>query len=193
MKIALTIFTIILVLGCVYILALFGVIPAQSIADHNSSMRPMLISLGLAKKPKVHPKPVQKTETVAPDYDKIKKEIAAAQAKVDADRLRLEQDKALYEKEKLHAASVPDQPKNNEARKKVVSIYETMQPEDVAKILENVSDASIIKDLTMIDEKKAGKILAALSPKRAAKISEIMAAQRPVKSSSSPHPMTSLE
>src|SRR5580698_4943430 len=129
MKFVFAILGLLVVLGGIWALAFFGVIPAQKIADKNASARSFLKALHLAKDP---PKPkVVLAQATSADDNPIKK-IADARARVDADRAALDQERAAFEKEKAAAPSTAQLPGS---REKLISIYSTMDPDDLAQIM----------------------------------------------------------
>jgi len=170
MKIVYTLIGLIVVLGAVYALAFFGIIPAQKIADKNAGARSFLKAIHLAKDP---PKPKVVAQAASANVaDNPIKKIADERAKLDADKAALDNEKAAFEREKA-AAPASTTPTGN-SRDKLVSIYGTMDPDSVAQIMTHIPDKSVLADLKAMDEKRAGKVLAALPADRAAKLSELM-------------------
>jgi flagellar motility protein MotE (MotC chaperone) len=55
-------------------------------------------------------------------------------------------------------------------RKKMVQIFESMEPESAAKILLNMSDAAVKQVLTTMKKRQSARILAVLEPAQAARI-----------------------
>jgi hypothetical protein len=55
-------------------------------------------------------------------------------------------------------------------RKKMVQIFESMEPESAARILLNMSDAAVKQVLTTMKKRQSAKILAVLEPAQAARI-----------------------
>lgn len=55
-------------------------------------------------------------------------------------------------------------------RKKMVQIFESMEPESAARILLNMSDAAVKQVLTTMKKRQSAKILAVLDPAKAARI-----------------------
>jgi flagellar motility protein MotE (MotC chaperone) len=55
-------------------------------------------------------------------------------------------------------------------RKKMVQIFESMEPENAARILLNMSDAAVKQVLTTMKKRQSAKILAVLEPAQAARI-----------------------
>ncbi len=193
MKVFIGFFVFLLILGAVYGLAFFQIIPAQKLADKNPSLLPMLKAVLLAKAKPKHKPVVAATPAETPQSIAAKK-LAADQAKLASDRADLDRERAAFEQSKSQAtlASTPGDT-TPAPREKLVSIYTTMAPEDVAKIMEHVPDKSVLADLTLLDEKRAGKILAAMPADRAAKLSELMASQKPQPTAPQPHPATYLQ
>jgi flagellar motility protein MotE (MotC chaperone) len=194
MKFVTGFFVLLLLLGAVYGLAFFQIIPAQKLADKNPQLLSILKTVRLAKdKPK--PKPVAVAAPVEPPQNVAAKKLAAERAKLASDRAQLEQERAAFEQSRSKATVTAASTDNDAAspRDKLISIYATMSPEDVAKILEHVPDRSVLQDLVLLDEKRAGKILAAMPADRAAKLSELMAAQKPPTTVATTHPATYLQ
>jgi flagellar motility protein MotE (MotC chaperone) len=186
MKVAYIIVGLVLVLTIAYALAFVGIIPAQKIANKNAAARGVLKALHLAKDPP-KPKAVVAQATPSQDENPIAK-IASERAQLDTDRAALDADKAAFETEKAKAAPASDRAGTAQAgdRDKLISIYRTMDPDDVAKIMAHIPDKSALADLQLMDEKKAGKVLAALPADRAAKLSELMAAPAPTTPAAAP-------
>jgi len=171
MKIVYTLIGLLVVLGAVYALAFFGIIPAQKIADKNAGARSFLKAIHLAKDPP-KPKAVVAQATGADLANNPIKKIADERAKLDADKAALDEAKAAFEREK--AAAPASTTPTGDSRDKLVSIYGTMDPDSVAQIMTHIPDKSVLADLKAMDEKRAGKVLAALPADRAAKLSELM-------------------
>lgn len=191
MKIVYTVIGLIVVLGAVWAMAFFGVIPAQKIADKNASARSFLKALHLAKDP-AKPKALTVVAAAANVDDNPIKKIADERAKLDAAKAALDEEKAAFEHEKAAAPAASTTPAVD-SRGKLVSIYSTMDPDAVAQIMTHLPDKSVLDDLKAMDEKRAGKVLAALPADRAAKLSELMTLPSPMKSASAqPAPKTVL-
>lgn len=191
MKFVYAILGVVAVLGVVYALAFFGVIPAQKIANKNASARSFLKALHLAKDPPVV-KPVVAMATTADlaADDPIKK-MADERAQLDSEKAAIDAEKAQVDQEKASTQSTADAASDADSRAKLISIYSTMDPDDLAQIMGHIPDQSVIEDLQAMDEKRAGKILAALPADRAAKLSELMTLP-PTPAAPTPAPKTSL-
>lgn len=183
MKFVFIILGLVAALGLAWTLAFFGVIPAQKIADKNASARSILKALHLAKD---RPKPkVDVAQAATAPADDPAQKLAAEQAKLDSDRAAFEQERAAFDRQKTASASGPQAGDGSTTaapapdRGKLISIYSTMKPDDIAEILAHVPDRSALADIAAMDEKRAGKVLAAMPPDRAAKLSELMASQPP--------------
>jgi len=180
MKIVYGLLGLLVVLGAVYALAFMQIIPAQKIANKNAGARSFLKALHLAKDPPT-PKAVVAIATPSDlDSNPIKK-IADERAKLADDKAALDAEKAAFEREKASAPVSTDAADGVAPRDKLVSIYSTMDPDNVAQIMTHIPDKSVLADLKAMDEKRAGKVLAALPADRAAKLSELMTLSPPAK------------
>ncbi len=172
MKIAFPILGFVALLGVVYGLAFFGIIPAQKMADKSPALASALISLHLAKAKKpVHA--AKLAATISPEQQALnaqKKQLAADQAQLAKDRVAFEAQKqqASVPAANTGAAPLPD----NTA--KLDAIYAAMSPDGLTPLFGKLSDPDVARALLAMDEKKAGKILAALPPDRAARLTHRM-------------------
>ena len=92
------------------------------------------------------------------------------------------------------AGTAPDAAAKLDTAAKLVAIYDTMSPDDIARIFGKLPDPQVIPILMQLDEKKDGRILAALPPDRAARINLVMA-HGPTRTASAappPHPLTAI-
>ena len=181
MKAVLGIFGLLAVLGVVYGLAFVGIIPTQKLADKSPALGKTLIALHLAK-PKATKAAAKSPAASTPQaLDAEKQQIAAERAQLDKDRA------ALAAQPPAPAAPPvppPDSPPAPDTGAKLIALYATMSPDDLAPIFGKLPDPLVIKTLMQMDEKKAGKVLAALPPDRAARLSEIMLSRSAVHAAS---------
>jgi len=184
MKAAIGIFVFVLILGVLYGLAYVGVIPAQKIADGNPSALPILKALRLAKS-KPAPKPMLTAALPSPPVDPAKN-MAAEQASLDAEKTQLDAERSQIAASQAQAAAPQTGSLGADQHQKLIGIYSTMGPDDLANILAHISDREAVQDLASLDEKKAGKVLAALPPARAARLSELMTGVTPPTQSAPP-------
>ena len=208
MKGVMLLLSLLVVLGVLYGMALVGVLPAQKWADKSPALARPLIALHLAKRPRKSSRVAKKDSTPRPPITGEQEQIAAARAQLDKDR-------AAFEAQKQAAAAAPGTggattPPLSEAGRlpaspasgaggpapdtaaKLVAIYDTMSPDDVARIFGKLPDSQVVSILMQLDEKKDGRILAALPADRAARINLLMA-HGPTRTASAappPHPLT---
>ena len=165
-------------LGVLYGLAFFGVIPAQKMAAKSPALASALTALHLAKVKKrgtgVTPVPASNPEQQA--LDAQKKKLAAGQA-------QLEKDRAAFEAQKQQAPPAPDgtapAATAPDSAAKIGAIYATMSADDLARIFGKLPDPDVIQSLSQLDEKKAGQVLATLPADRAARLTQQMAHAAP--------------
>lgn len=193
MKIVFAILGLLIVLGVLYGLAFFGVIPVQKMADKNPAMAKILRQAHLASS---KPKAVAKTAS-QPQLDPQAQSLQAQEQQVAADRAQLDKDKAAFETEKQQSANSAAPAGGNGADNpgtsaKLTAIYGTMQPDDIAKIFAKLPDPVVIQNLMPLDEEKAGKVLAAMPPDRAARLSQQMMAKASV-ASAAPQPQMNVQ
>ena len=177
MKIVLPIFGVIALLGIVYGLAFFGIIPAQKMADQTPALTSALISLHLAKAKKpVHiPKPGADLSPEQVALNAQKKQLAASQAQLEEDRAAFESQKRTAFAPASDGTSITPPP---DPAAKLDAIYAAMSPDDLTPLFSKLSDTDVSRALLAMEEKKAGKVLAALPTARAAKLTRRMG--RPV-------------
>ena len=168
---------IVAVLGLVYALAFFGILPAQKMADKNPALAPFLTTLHLAK----IKKPIKGAlAAVAPSPEQ--QALEAGKKKLATDQAQLAKDRAAFETEKQQAAApaptassnAPAAPGASDNSAKLSAIYATMSADDISHILGKLPDPDVIQALTQLDEKKAGQVLAILPVDRAARLSRLM-------------------
>ena len=164
---------LVVVLGIVYGLAFFGIIPTQKMADKSPALGAFLKTLHLAKTAKRHPSSLAPVTAPAPNPEQVALETGKKQ--LAADRAQFDQDRLAWEAQKRQASAAPaagDSAKIND-------IYATMSADDIARISAKLPDPDVVAVLTALDEKKSGKILAALPVDRAAKITVLMTRATP--------------
>ncbi|HEX5323143.1 MAG TPA: hypothetical protein VFW40_05100 [Capsulimonadaceae bacterium] len=174
MKIVIALVGVLLLVGVVWALAFFQVIPAQRMADKSPGLASVLIALHVAKhKPKANPKPVVAKAAPAPDP------LASEKAALDAQKQQLDQEKAALDKKLAQTAGgqaggSASEPPPGDTSPKLISIYTTMKSDDIARIFAKLPDSAVVDALNQLDDRQAGKILAALPDARAAKITALM-------------------
>lgn len=193
MKIVFSVLGLAVVLGALYGLAYFGIIPVQKMAGKNPAMAKLLRLAHLASaKPKSVAKAVVQTKP-----DPAMQALQAQQQQLAANRAQFDKDKAAFEAEKQQAANPTAGPSaingagNSDAAAKLSAIYATMQPDDIAKIFAKLPDPVVIQNLMSLDEEQAGKVLAALPSDRAARLTQLMMAKASV-ASAVPQPQMNL-
>ena len=181
MKALLGILGLLAVLGIVYGLAFVGIIPTQKLAAKSPALAQALVALHLAKPaPNATPivggcKPAAKASPAPQELDAEKQQIAAARTQLNKDRAALD-----ARQQSLGAPRrFPDAPPAPDTGAKLIALYGTMDPDDIAHIFAKLPDPLVVSTLMQMDEKKAGKVFAALPPDRAARLSEIMASHPP--------------
>jgi flagellar motility protein MotE (MotC chaperone) len=184
MKAVLGFFGLLAVLGIVYALALFGVIPTQKLAAKSPAIAQALTALHLAK-------PIKKSlvATAPAPASPQQKMLDAEKQQLDAQRAQLDKDKTTFEAQQQQALAAPtssNTPSGPDMGAKLTAIYATMDPDDLAKVFAKMPDPVVIQAVMQMDEKEGGAIFAALPPDRAARLSQIMAAHSP------PHPATTV-
>ncbi len=174
MKAVMGIAGLFVVLGLVYALAFFGIIPTQKMAEKNASLMPIFTKMHLAKAKKPA-KAVPAKAAVSPEQLALN----AQKKKLAADQAQLDKDRAAFETEKQQAAApapnaVGTAPAASDNTAKLNAIYATMAADDISHILAKLPDPDVIQTLTQLDEKKAGQVLTSLPTDRAARISRLM-------------------
>lgn len=160
----------VVVLGLLYGLAFFGVLPVQKMADKSPALSGFLKALHLAKA-KPHALPAVATSAPAPNPEQAALDTGKKQ--LQADRTQFDQDRLAWEAQKRQASLAPAGDAGANAAK-INAIYDTMSADDIARICEKLPDPDVAGVLTALDEKKSGKILAALPADRAARITRRM-------------------
>ena len=195
MKAVIGVLGVVALLGVLYGLAFFGIIPIQKMVGKSPALASALTALHLAKAKK----PAPSAATPGPTPNPEQQALDAQKKKFAADRAQLEKDRAALEAQKQPPAassdgSAPPAPAPDNAAK-LDAIYATMSADDLARIFGKLPDPDVIQSLTQIDEKKAGQVLAALPADRAARLtrqmSRVSLASAP-SASPAPPPRTSL-
>ncbi len=162
------------VLGVVYALAFFGVIPTKALAAKSPAIAKALTALHLTK-----PSAKAAAAVAAAPSSPQQQMLDAEKRQLDAQRAQLAQDKAAFEAQQqqaLAAPPAPAAPAGPDMGAKLTSIYATMDPDDLAKVFAKMPDPLVIQAVMQMDEKQGGAVFAALPPDRAARLSQIMAA-----------------
>ncbi len=175
MKAVIGLVGIVALLGVLYGLAFFGVLPIQKMADKSPALASALTKLHLAKAkkpghtaaPSAAPSPEQQA------LDAQKKKLAADQAQLEKDRTAFE-----AQKQSPPDGSAPPASSSDSAAK-LGAIYATMSADDLARIFGKLPDPDVIQSLAQLDEKKAGQVLAALPADRSARLAQRMALPAP--------------
>ncbi len=193
MKAVIGLLSVVALLGVVYGLAFFGIIPVQKMADKSPGLASTLTKLHLAKAKKPAPAapPGAAPSPEQQALDAQKKQTAADRAQLDKDRADFEAQKAQPAAPLDDVASTP--PPDHAA--KLGAIYATMSADDLARIFGKQPDPDVIQSLAQLDEKKAGQVLAALPADRAARLTRQMSRVNLASSGSGapvPSPRTSL-
>jgi len=172
MKFVFGLLGLIVVLGLVYGLAFFGIIPVQQMANKSPALASVLMSLHLAKA-----KQQSKLAALAAAPDPKQQALDAQKKRLDADRAQLGKDRLDWEakKQQADAPAADSGVALTDSAAKLSAIYATMGPDDLGRIFAKAPEADVISALTEMDEKKAGKVLAALPVDRAAQITRAMA------------------
>ncbi len=180
MKIVIAFLSVAALLGIVYGLAFFGIIPVQKMADKSPALASTLTMLHLAKAKK----PKQAVPAgAAPDPAQIA--LDAQKKQLATDRAQLDKDRAAWEAQKQQAPAPADGAAPDAATTatdnaaKLSAIYAAMSPDDLARIFGKLPDPDVIQSLTQLDEKKAGQVLAILPADRAARIARQMSHTAP--------------
>jgi flagellar motility protein MotE (MotC chaperone) len=171
LKAVIGLLAVVALLGVVYGLAFFGILPVQKMAAKSPALASALTALHLAKPKKTVPStPVGAAPNPEQQaLDAQKKRLAADRAQLDKDRAALEAQKPLPSAP-LDGSAPPSS--DNAAR--LGAIYATMSADDLARIFRKLPDPDVIQSLTQLDEKKAGKVLATLPADRAARLARQM-------------------
>ena len=193
MKAVIGLLTVLVLLGVVYGLAFFGILPVQKMAAKSPALASALAALHLAKtkKPVHTPAPGAAPNPEQQALDAQKKQLAADRAQLDKDRTDWEAQK--QQPASSDGAAPPPSATDNAA--KLGAIYATMSADDLARIFGKQPDPDVIQSLTQLDEKKAGQVLAALPADRAARLTRQMSRVSQASAPSSaptPSPRTSL-
>ncbi|HEY3330533.1 MAG TPA: hypothetical protein VGK19_10960 [Capsulimonadaceae bacterium] len=169
MKVVLAIVGLLILIGVGYGLAFVGIIPVRSMAEKNPALKKVLVAIKLAPKTTKTVTTAHATAKPAPDP------LAGERAALAAERMQLEQQRAAMQKKAVTRAVMASNTVSVVTTSpKVVAIYETMKPAELAALFEKLSDDQVCDALMKMDEQKAGKALVAMSPARAAKITTQM-------------------
>lgn len=178
MKAIIGLLSVAALLGVVYGLAFFGIIPVQKMADKSPALASALTKLHLAKAKKS----VHSLASPVPAPDPEQEALDTGKKKLAADQAQLEKDRAAFEAQKQQAPPTPDgaaPPASSDNAAKLGAIYATMSADDLVRIFGKLPDSDVIQSLTQLDEKKAGQVLAAFPADRAARLTKQMAHTAP--------------
>lgn len=192
MKAVIGLLAVVALLGVVYGLAVFGILPVQKMAVKSPALASALTALHLAK-----PKKTVPSTPVGAAPNPEQQALDAQKKRLAADRAQLDKDRAALEAQKQQPSapqdgSAPPAP-DNAAR--LGAIYATMSADDLARIFGKQTDPDVIQSLTQLDEKKAGQVFATLPADRAARLARQMSRVNLASSGSgapAPSPRTSL-
>ena len=173
MKVVFGLLALFALVGVVYVLAFFGIIPVQKLADKSPALASKLVLLHLAKPKK--PLPVAAAGKAAPDPQQLaldagKKQLAPTAPDWTKTGPTLRPKISLPPRRERLSAVDPA----GDTAAKLIAIYAAMSPDDIARIFAKTSDPDVVAALTQLDEKKAAKILAALPDDRAARLTRRM-------------------
>ncbi len=128
-------------LGVVYGLAFFGIIPVQKMADKSPALASKLILLHLARPKKLaasFPRSARPSSPEQQALDAQKKQLAA-------DRAQLDKDRADFEAQKQPAAApAASADPSADSAAKLTAIYATMSPDDIARIFAKLPDPDVV-------------------------------------------------
>jgi len=160
-----------ILIGVVYGLAFVGIIPVAKIAGKSHAATSLLVALKLEKPHKnkairLTGAPIAPASVADPNADQ--------KAALDAERDQLQQEKAMLDRRMQIARTSKPAALFVPTSDKMVDIYDTMKPDDLAHLFGKLSDASVADALSRMDEGKAGKVLVAMPVDRAAKITALM-------------------
>lgn len=188
MKVVFSILGLVILVGVLYGLAFFGVIPVQKMAAKNPALAKTLAKLHLAS---AKPKGTAKAAAAQPLTPQMQA-LQAQQQQIDTARAQLVKDQAAFEAEKQQAAPAATSGSTTtpagtvDTGAKISAIYATMSPDDIAKIFAKMPDPVVIQNLMPLDEETAGKVLAAMPADRAARLSQQMMSKGAAPASSTP-------
>ena len=136
-----------------------------------------LVATGKVKSPLLAKKAAtaKPTVEVAPPVDPA--EVAAANAKLTADATKkrdADVRKLEADRKKIGAAN---QSTKIQGAKKIAKVWETMEPDAVAKVASNYRDPDLASIFGIMDAEKVGAVLATMDAKRAAKVSKLVQSQ----------------
>jgi flagellar motility protein MotE (MotC chaperone) len=113
-------------------------------------------------------------EIRALEQERMHMDVKAMQ-KLEMERVAKELDSKLKELEVLRAkleGDINDKDKNKESMTLLVSLYESLSPDQAASLLVRLPVSTALTMIRMMNPKKTGKIIAAMEPKIAAELSK---------------------
>lgn len=172
-KIALAvILPLMVILGVVYGLAKFGVLPARKYAQKNNAMGKALRMIGLGS-PRLPARQVNMPAPVDP-LAAEKKALAAERDALTKERAALQaqpaQPAALHNASDTKDAASATAPPDPKEVARLASVYEQMSPDALKKIFDKLPDDQVIALLRRMDEKQVAEFLALETPERAARL-----------------------
>lgn len=110
--------------------------------------------------------------------ERLKREIAERESKLEEERRRLEEERNRLEEERRRLAELTESLSkelsgkriSEEEAKRLASYYAAMRPAEAAAILSNLDEDLAIAILRNLDQDKVAKILASLDPGKAAQL-----------------------
>ena len=176
---AVVIFLVVFILfDVLYGLAYVGIIPVSKLAGNSPVATKILIALKL-EKPQKNKKgkslnskhmDAQAPTAAGPSANELNDQKIA----LDAEMAQIQKEKAMLSQKTQAAKAINAAPVFIPTSDKIVNIYDTMKPDDLARIFEKMSDASVADALSRMDEGKAGKVLVAMPVDRTAKLTALM-------------------
>ena len=153
-------------------------IPAAKLAKTSPAVAGVLTKLGLyhsAKNIKIAAATASSDNSSSPTAaPTISKDDADEKQSLDAERQQIAAERDALNK--ARSAPAPAAPLAALAPK-LADIYDTMSPDDLARIFAKQGDSQVVSALSAMDEKKAGKVMAALPADRAAKLALLLNSQ----------------
>ena len=150
---------------------LYGhVIKTDKLAQSSPAAASLFTSMGLYNAPHVKATKTAKTKTAT-----AKTVAAEPQALVASTPQPVPQPIVKSQLKVQMAADPPPTTPVMPFSAKLTDIYDSMNPDDLAKIFAKQADSEVVRAMQSMDERKAGKVLSALPPDRAAKIATMLA------------------
>ncbi len=150
-------------------------IPAAKLAKASPAAAGILTKLGLyhtAKSAKAAAASKPDSSTASASAPAMSKDDADEKQSLDAERQQIAAERDALDKSRSASTATPAQPTT--LAPKLADIYDTMSPDDLARIFAKQGDNQVVLALSAMDEKKAGKVMAALPADRAAKLALLL-------------------